>query len=84
MDTKTLFSIFLPATVRSYEMWIPDELSVYEATQLVCKILAEQEGRYFVPDKGTALYEKATGDELDINVRIGDMGFVNGTQLVLI
>jgi len=84
VETKTLFSIFLPATIKSYEMWIPNELSVYEATQLVCKILAEEESRYFLPDKSTALYEKATGDELDINSRIGDLGYVNGTQLVLL
>jgi len=84
METKTLFSVLLPATNKTYEMWVPDELSVYDATRLICKILAEQEDRYFVPGQTSALYEKASGDELDINTRIGELGFVSGTQLMLV
>jgi hypothetical protein len=84
MTTKTLFSIFLPATGRAYEMWIPNELSVYEATQLVCRILVEQEGHCFAPDNTTALYEKSSGTEININSYIGELAYVNGTQLMLI
>jgi hypothetical protein len=84
LKDKTLFSIFLPATQKSYELWIPNELSVYVAKELVCKILADQEARYFISDANTALYEKASGNELDVNSRVGDLDYVNGTQLVLV
>jgi hypothetical protein len=84
MNEKTLFSIFLPATASAYEMWIPHELSVIEATQLVCRILMEQENRYFVSDANTALYDKASGTELEGNRRVGELDYPNGTELLLI
>lgn len=84
MTNKTLFLVFLPATAKTYDLWIPNELTVYEATSLVCKILGEQESRYFIPKNTTALYDRLSGEELDINLFIRDLGCVNGTQLVLI
>lgn len=84
MKNKTLFSVRLPAADRSFELWIPDELSIYEATKLVAALLDEQEDRQFKSDAATALYLKSDGTELDVNKRVGEYGFVNGTELVLI
>jgi len=65
-------------------MWIPDELSIAEATQLAVGILQEQESRQFKADRTTTLYLKENGAELDVNKLVGEYGFVDGTQLVLI
>jgi hypothetical protein len=81
---KVLFDVMLPATGRSYELWVPKELTVFEATQLVARILAEQESRFFEPSKETALFDGVTGDELGINERIGALGYANGTRLILV
>ena len=84
MSTKTLFSIYVPATQVTLEMWVPDELSVRDATQLICTVVSDREGRWYKPDANTALYDKLSGDELDVNVLVKDLGLVNGSQLVLI
>ena len=81
---KTLFSVFLPATERYYELWVPDELSVYDAKSLISNLLKEHVGRHFVANATAALYDMATGVELDVNVRIQDLGFVNGAKLMLV
>jgi hypothetical protein len=81
---KVLFDILLPATGRTYEIWIPKELTVFEATQLASRLLAEQESRFFIPNRETALFDRFSGDELDINERIGRLGYVNGAHLILV
>jgi hypothetical protein len=81
---KVLFSVMLPATGKSYEIWIPKELTVFEAMRLVARILAEQESRFFEPTEETALFDGTTGDELGINERIGALGYANGTRLILV
>jgi hypothetical protein len=81
---KTLFSVFLPAAEKYYELWVPDELSVYEAKSLIANLLKEHVGRHFEAGSTAALYDMATGVELDINVRVQDLGFVNGAKLMLV
>jgi hypothetical protein len=84
VSEKTLFSIFLPATGLSYDVWIPKEISVYDATQLVSRLLAERESRFFVPSGQTALYNAVDGAELRGDACIGNLGLSNGTRLILI
>jgi hypothetical protein len=81
---KVLFNVILPATGRNYELWVPKELTVFEATQLIARILAEQENRFFEPTRETALFDGMTGDELGVNERIGTLGYANGTRLILV
>jgi hypothetical protein len=81
---KVLFNIMLPATGRGYELWVPKELTVSAATQLIARILAEQENRFFEPTGETALFDGVTGDELGINERIGALGYANGARLILV
>jgi hypothetical protein len=84
MNTKTLFSVRLSANNTTHEFWVPNELSILKVTQLICRILKEQEGRFFTPNTSTTLYLESSGDELDINLFVEEYGFANGTRLVLI
>jgi len=84
MSSKILLSIYLPATMSSFEMWIPGELTVHDATRLICAVVAQQEEAWFQPSSTTSLYMRASGAELDVSVLIKDLGFVNGSQLLLI
>jgi hypothetical protein len=81
---KVLFNVMLPATGRSYELWVPKELTVFETTQLVARILAEQENRFFESTRETTLFDGVTGDELGINERVGALGYANGARLILV
>ena len=81
---KVLFDILLPATGRTYEIWIPKDLTVFEAAQLASRLLAEQESRFFMPNRETALFDRPSGDELDVNERVGRLGYANGAHLILV
>ncbi len=84
MQDKTLFSVALPAVNKSFELWIPDELSVYEASRLAQSILEEKEDRQFKASKSVSLYLKSNGAELDVDKYVGEYDFVDGTELVLV
>lgn len=84
MQDKTLYVVTLPAANKSFELWIPDELSIHEATRLTQSILEEQEKKQFKAGATTSLYLKSNGAELDADKPIGEFDFVNGTELVLI
>jgi hypothetical protein len=83
MKDKTLLSIYLPATQSTFELWVPDSLTIHDTIELACLVMQEQVGRRFSPSKDTALYTRTSGEELDVNMRVADYGFVNGSQLVL-
>ncbi len=83
MKNKTLFSVTLPAVAKSYDLWIPDELSVHDATKLIIKVLEERERKRFMVDSTTSLYHRADGVELDLNKLVGEHEFIDGTELIL-
>jgi DNA-directed RNA polymerase beta subunit len=84
MSTKLLFNVLLPATGKSYDLWVPKELTVYEATQLISRLLSEAESRFFQVSGTNALYLRRTGEELRGDVYVGAMKFSNGTKLILV
>ncbi|MDR0308718.1 MAG: hypothetical protein LBH87_02165 [Coriobacteriales bacterium] len=84
MDSKTLFEIQMPAVQTAFELWIPDDLTIGDATRLVCAVVEDQKDAWFKASRSTSLYAKSSGEELDINKRIRDFDFVNGSKLVLI
>jgi hypothetical protein len=84
VSDKTLFSIFLPATGRNYDIWVPREISVYEAVQLVGGILAKREARYFEPQASMALYYALDGAEIAGDVSVGSLNLNNGARLILV
>ncbi|MDR2106593.1 MAG: hypothetical protein LBP24_04220 [Coriobacteriales bacterium] len=84
MSTKLLVNVLLPATGKSYDVWVPRELMVFECAQLIGRLLSEAEGRFYRAGPDTALYLRQTGDELRAEVYMGNLGFCNGTKLILI
>lgn len=64
-------------------MWVPKELTVFECTRLIGRLLSEAEGRFFRATADTALYARQTGEELRMDVYMGDFDFCNGTRLIL-
>jgi len=84
VDAKTLFSIYLPATLATIEVWVPNHISVSGATKLVCALAASREGNWFEPTIETSLYLMSSGEELMAEMSIGELGLSNGTRLALI
>jgi hypothetical protein len=83
MNNKLLLNVLLPATGASYDLWVPKELTVFECTRLIGRLLGEAEGRFYCATADTALYLRQTGDELRADIYVGDLGFCNGVKLIL-
>lgn len=84
MDEKILVNVMLPATRKSYDLWVPPTISVHDACDMIASILESRESDRFAATSSCALMMKDTGDLLDPNRLVGNVGLVNGTCLVLV
>jgi hypothetical protein len=84
MGDKILFNVLLPATATSYELWVPLDITVAQATQLICRILGMAREALFKPQTSTMLFDRASGKALKPDIYIGDLGYCNGSRLILV
>lgn len=84
MSEKILVSVKLPATRKSYDFWVPSDMSIHDAAGLISTLLEGREGDRFKANDGNALMLAYTGDLLDPNSTMGGNGLVNGSRLALV
>lgn len=83
MNEKILVNVLLPATGRTYDLWVPTDMLIGEASSLIIGILESREHDRFKATANNALYSGDTGDMLDPNSTIGQAGLVCGSRLAL-
>ncbi len=81
---KILVEIYLPVVDRSYDVYIPFHLKIYEVEKMVASAFAELSDGYFTSSADTVLCGKADGNPLDINKSALEQGLHNGSKLMLI
>lgn len=81
---KVLIDIFLPAINRSFEVYIPLDSKFYEITSLVSKMLSELSNGLFISGDDSILYERKTGNILNINMSARQLNIKNGDNLMLL
>ena len=81
---KVLIDIFLPAINRSFEVYIPLDSKFYEITPLVSKMLSELSNGLFISGDDSILYERKTGNILNINMSARQLNIKNGQFNVVI
>ena len=81
---KVLIDIFLPAINRSFEVYIPLDSKFYEITPLVSKMLSELSNGLFISGDDSILYERKTGNILNINMSASQLNIKNGDNLMLL
>ena len=81
---KVLIDIFLPAINRSFEVYIPLDSKFYEITTLVSKMLSELSNGLFISGDDSILYERKTGNILNINMSARQLNIKNGDNLMLL
>lgn len=81
---KVLIDIFLPAINRSFEVYIPLDSKFYEITPLVSKMLSELSNGLFISGDDSILYERKTGNILNINMSARHLNIKNGDNLMLL
>ena len=81
---KVLIDIFLPDINRSFEVYIPLDSKFYEITPLVSKMLSELSNVLFISGDDSILYERKTGNILNINMSARQLNIKNGDNLMLL
>lgn len=82
--SKILIEVYIPAEKKSYDMFVPQHLMMYEALPMICKMVTEMSGGLFVADENTVLCNKTNGTIFNINLSVKELGLKNGSKLMLI
>ena len=81
---KYLVDVYLPATGKHYDAYLPTGKQIGEATQLLVTIAQSLSGGSY---KGTAdaiLLDAISGEPIDRSATVYDAGIRNSTKLILI
>lgn len=81
---KTLFNVLLPATGKHYDFWVPSDMQMQTATELISQAMqvAEQDFYHSSPDAALMLVE--TGEIQNPSLTPEVIGLTNGVRFVLI
>lgn len=81
---KILVKLYIPILEEKFDMWIPANKKIYSIIQLFIKVIKERAGEYYIPKEMPRLYDKITGKEYDINLKVIDTNIRNGSEIILI
>lgn len=82
--TKMTLEIYLPAAGRTFDVQIPADARLGQVADLAAKALAGLSGGLYEPWGAPALCDRATGELLDINMPVWELGLRSGSRLMLI
>jgi len=82
--TKILFDILVPATGRHYDFWVPDDLTMQEASALVSEAVQVAEPAYYRSTPDAALMYVPTGQVQNPHATVAQIGFTDGDCFVLV
>lgn len=84
MKNKVLINVTLPATNKFYDLWIPQSMQLHDATPLLANLVESKDKDFFIKNASNTIMLKSTGEIVDESQTAQDLGFINGTQLVLV
>ena len=84
MKGKLLIPVTLPATGKTYDLWVPLSMQLHEVAQLTATILESKERAFFTKNASHSFMLKETGEMLDGSLSAEELGFKNGTSIVLV
>lgn len=82
--SKVIVNVYVPILSRSYDIFIPTQSQIFQITELVKRAVYELSEGQFMPTRETMLTLKNSGEILDINRTVFELGIGNGTKLMLI
>lgn len=84
MKNKILLCVELPATKKIYDFWIPQSMQLCDAVPLLAKLIESKDGLFFTKSASNTFMLKGSGEIIDSNQTAKELGFLNGTQLMLV
>lgn len=83
MKNKILLEVCLPAAERSFDVRIPRQLKVAQATGMLVEFLKKQDEEY-IPTSESVLCDMESGRTFDSNAFIDTVGLHNGSRVMLV
>lgn len=84
MKGRTLLCVRLPASGRSYDFWVPDDMCMAEMARLVCQAMELLEPDLFLYTGDQTLMYAPTGQIQQPSATVGQIGFVDGDPFVIV
>lgn len=81
---KIEVEIYNPASGTTFDVFIPLKSQVYEVAYLLSNTISELSTGHYKATDQTVLCDRSTGDVLDINLTIEELGLKNGSKLMLL
>jgi len=81
--SKILVEIRVPAAERRCDVFIPYEAKLYEVTELVKALFADDDESGFVPTEDSILCDAISGAIFNVNLSPQELGLKNGSRLLL-
>ena len=84
MSDKTLFSVLLPATGKTYDFWVSDNMCMVDVNHLVAEAMQTIEPDYYAYSDDSALMYLHTGQLQNPAATVGEIGFTDGDKFMLV
>ena len=81
---KILVTVYVPAVMKTFEVYIPLSSKLYEIKQLIEKAIVEVTDGSFQPSANNIVCAKDTGIIYNINLTVDQIGLKNGSQLMIV
>lgn len=81
---KVLINLHIPVNGKRYDIELPSNIIIYQAIELISDFFKGNQGEIFTPDENAVLCDLVTGQILDINKTVFELGLANGSKLLLI
>lgn len=81
---KVIVSVYVPILNKSFDIFIPTQSQLFEVTALIKRAVSELSEGQFMPSRETVIALKTSGEILDVNSTVSELGIGNGTRLMLI
>ncbi|MCQ2469342.1 MAG: methyltransferase [Ruminococcus sp.] len=81
---KILTEVYLPASGRTYEIYLNGDMYVYEAVQLLTDILSEISGGFFCGSGSDVLCSREDGTIYDFDKKLSELGIKNHSRLMIL
>jgi len=81
---KYLVDVYLPASGKHYDVYLPAGKKIGEATQLLVNIIESLSGGSYKGTADTVLLDANSGEPFNRNVTVYDTGIRNSSRLILV
>lgn len=81
---SVIVNVYVPILNKSYDIFVPLQSQLFEVTDLIKKAVYELSEGQFIPSQDTVMSLKSSGEILDPNSTVYELGINNGTSLMLI